>query len=202
MANSNDEVHVVATIKPRDILKSLNYELGLLANDHSLFKFPCRRLRELNRFWADILKKCFNQFHDVDDLAEMLDPFIVEAEREGAKRRFGKQCFRPVPVKLRSQYFEARDPRTQDYPVGKEPWISAFLRTWAAEYIEDFGTEEQPFKWGVLAPGQTDADVYCESWRVKRIIGHRQVGDQWKYRVEWAGKRWPSEEIMAEDLVE
>jgi hypothetical protein len=195
------DVHVVVTIKPKDILKCLKYELNMLANEHRLFKLPWGRLKALNKFLADILKKCKNQFHDADDLAEMLDPFIVEAERNGAKRIFGRQCFRPLPAK-QVEHFEPRDPESQDYPEGREPWLAAFLRRWAAAYVFEFGTDEQAFKWGVLAPGQTDGDILDEYWRAKRIIGHRKVGNKWKYRVEWVGKRWPTEEVMAEDLVE
>ncbi|KAF2654120.1 hypothetical protein K491DRAFT_717408 [Lophiostoma macrostomum CBS 122681] len=193
--------HVVITIKPYEILGELKQEMKTLADDHPLFKLPSGDLKALNRFWADILKKCKNQHHDADDLAEMLDPFIVEAERVEAKKRYGEQCFEPLPA-TQAKYFQDRDPESQDYSSGQEPWLAAFLRQWAEAYVLECGTTEPAFKWGVLAPGQNDDNIMSMYWRVKRILGHRKDGEVWKYYVEWVGKRWPPEVMRAEDLVE
>jgi hypothetical protein len=197
---------LVIMIRPKEILGELKTALKELAEEDVLFKLSIKDMRALSRFWRSILAKSAYQYHDTTDLAETLDPFVVEAERSWAKKRYGKQCYKPVSKKRLNpeKFFPSRIDNIEDYPAKKEPWISAFLRQWASDYVMANGTVEQAFSWGVRPrhAAEPKDGIWPMYWRVKRIIQHRNIDGRVEYRVQWVGKRWAPEWIGSQSLEE
>jgi hypothetical protein len=161
-------------------IKDALYRLAL---DDDFFELPRLARDRLYAHIRETLKRYEWQYHSGIDLAELLDPFLLAIDIEAAHEHYGPKLSAPAPDAAR---FSPREHDSDDYAQGEEPWIAAFLRQWAVEYVQENGEAKQG--WGVWEK-KTEQDSW--EWPYKRIIAHKTGADeQVEYLVKWVGQRY------------
>ncbi|KAF2267348.1 hypothetical protein CC78DRAFT_566289 [Lojkania enalia] len=189
----------VIDIRPRDVLEDILVRLRSLADGEEYFALPESAMWTLRDYWSKTLRARRFQYLTAIELAETLDPFLIEAERTNAQDTLGREASKLTP----EGYFSPRNINWGDYPAGEEPWIAAFLRDWAAEYVGANGQERLGHVWGEYTTAISPENGYWNQlYRPKRIIGHHLHGNTLRYLVKWVGDRWGSEWVDWRDLRE
>ena len=116
---------LVITIRANEMMGSIKDALEQLAQDNGFFNLPKQAKDRLLAHVRRTLKRYEWQFHPVTDLAELLDPFLLALDLNGARKHYGPKLSAPASDLSR---FSPREHDLDDYEVGQEPWIAAFFR--------------------------------------------------------------------------
>jgi hypothetical protein len=175
---------LVVTVRAKEMFGNIKDALHRLALDDDFFKLPRLARDRLYAHIRETLKRYGWQYHSDIDLAELLDPFLLAIDIEAAREHYGPKISAPAPDAVR---FPPREHDSDDYAHGEEPWIAAFFRQWAVDYVQENGEAKQG--WGVWEK-KTEQDSW--EWPYKRIITHKTgvVDEQVEYLVKWVGQRY------------
>ncbi|KAH9863272.1 hypothetical protein IAQ61_009549 [Plenodomus lingam] len=181
---------LVVTVRASEMLGSIKSALGQLSLEHDVYMLPNSAKDKLLQHIKHTLRKYEWQFHSDVDLAELLDPFLLAIDPDAAREHFGPAISSPAPD---PRVFPPREHDPDDYEMGAEPWVAAFLRAWALEYVKENG--EVGEGWGVWSrkkngEGGEEEDASWE-WPYKRILAHRMADKGGReYLVKWVGRRY------------
>jgi hypothetical protein len=192
----NQADSLVLTVRANEMTESIREALEELAEEHDIFELSKSTKRSFLSHIRRTLTRFEWQYHQACDLAELLDPFLTTIDPDEARKFLDDRLSEPAPdVSL----FPPREHDPDDYPAGKEPWIAAFLRQWASEYVQQNGEVQEG--WGVWGRKlQRDGDWSWE-WPYKHILGHRYEDDGTvSYLVKWVGKRFEDSWVKREQM--
>jgi hypothetical protein len=162
---------LVVTVRAREMLGSIKDSLRRLAQEDDSFALPAQAQKRLFAHVRSALKRYEWQYHAGTDLAELLDPFLLAIDLEDTRTFYGPKLSSTTPSPYQ---FPLREHDADDYETGAEPWVAAFFRQWALDYVKDNGEAKEG--WGVWAK-KADENAGWE-WPYKRILAHRTWEDR------------------------
>tara|TARA_R110002003_G_scaffold288_16_gene18482 strand:+ start:8136 stop:8666 length:531 start_codon:yes stop_codon:yes gene_type:complete len=125
---------LVVTVRAAEMFGSIKDALKRLAHEDDFYELADAIMKRILVHVRTTLKRYEWQFHSGIDLAELLDPFLLAIDVEAARKHYGPSLSAPAP---NSAHFPPREHDPDDYAPGKEPWIAAFFRQWALDYVKE-----------------------------------------------------------------
>jgi hypothetical protein len=184
---------MVVTVRAAEMLGSIKDALKRFAHEDDFYELPDATIKRILFHVRTTLKRYEWQFHSGIDLAELLDPFLLAIDVEAARKHYGPLLSAPAP---NSAHFPPREHDPDDYAPGEEPWIAAFFRQWALDYVKENGEVKEG--WGDWAKNPVQ-DTW--EWPYKRIIAHKTNPDgRMEYLVKWVGQRYFPSWVQAEQI--
>ena len=116
------------------MLGSIKDGLRRLAQEDDSFALPAQAQDRLFAHIRSTLKRYEWQHHAGTDLAELLDPFLRAIDLEDTRTFYGPKLSSPTQS---SYQFPPREHDADNYETGAEPWVAAFFRKWALDYVKD-----------------------------------------------------------------
>ncbi|KAI8937837.1 hypothetical protein NX059_005530 [Plenodomus lindquistii] len=179
---------LVVTVRATEMLGSIKTALHQLELDDDFYKLAKPVKNKLYKHIRDALRKYEWQFHSDTDLAELLDPFLLAIDPAAAHEHFTTALSSPAPD---ASIFPPREHDADDYEQGAEPWVAAFLRHWAIEYVKENGEVRGGWgAWDRKRGGGGEKEEGSWEWPYKSITAHRMGEDGMQYLVKWVGTRY------------
>ncbi|KAF2109217.1 hypothetical protein BDV96DRAFT_604949 [Lophiotrema nucula] len=188
-------VPLLVTVRAAEMVTSIRKALKDLATETKLYSLSRPEMDRLMRHVKDTLTEHEWRYYSGNDLAEILDPFLLAVDQDAAYKYYGAKLVRPAP---RGNAFPARTNDPDDYPAGREPWVAAFFRQWALEYERDNGEVKE----GLGVPQKLhQRNPSGGNWPYKRILAHKtEANGTVMYLVKWVGKRFLDEWVGKNQL--